>query len=91
MQPCTAKSKLMSILEGLVPEEILNKERSVGGITIIDGMTIVQAMGKPSFIRTGKDLADHFVGVGEQKSIGFDEAHVIFDRYDVPNSLKERT
>jgi hypothetical protein len=29
--------------------------------------------------------------VFEIKCQGFDEVHVIFDRYDMPNSLKERT
>ena len=42
-------------------------------------------------MRTGKDLAKHFLNVVEQKSTGFDEVHVIFDRYDIANSLKERT
>ena len=94
MRSCAVKSKLMAILESLVvePPPTDNQPNSVAGqVTIIDGMAIVQAMGKPTWVRIGKDLAKHFLNVTEQKSTGFDEVHVIFDRYDIAHSLKERT
>ena len=94
MRSCAVKSKLMDILESLVvePPPTDNQPNSVAGqVTIIDGMAVVQAMGKPTWVRTGKDLAKHFLNVVEQTSTGFDEVHVIFDRYDIANSLKERT
>ena len=47
----------------------------------------VQAMGKPPWVRNGRDLASHFMEVIE----GATEVHVVFDRYDIPNSLKEGT
>ena len=94
MRSCAVKSKLMAILESLVvePPPTDNQPNSIAGqVTIIDGMAVVQAMGKPTWVRTGKDLAKHFLNVVEQKSTGFDEVHVIFDRYDIANSLKENT
>ena len=94
MRSCAVKSKLMAILESLVvePPPTDNQPNSVAGqVTIIDRMAVVQAMGKPTWVRTGKDLAKYFLNVVEQKSTGFDEVHVIFDRYDIANSLKERT
>ena len=27
----------------------------------------------------------------KQRASGFDEVHIVFDRYDLPNSLKEAT
>ena len=48
-------------------------------------------MGKPTWVRTGRDLATHFLEIIDNKSKECDEVHVIFDRYDIPNSLKEGT
>ena len=56
-------------------------------MVIIDAMAVVQAMGKPLWVRNGHDLARHFLEVIE----GATEVHVVFDRYDIPNSLKEGT
>ena len=60
-------------------------------MVIIDAMAVVQAMGKPPWVRNGRDLASHFTEVIDSKSEGATEVHVVFDRYDIPNSLKEGT
>ena len=54
-------------------------------------MAVVQSMGKPTWVRTGLDLTKHFMTIVENKSSDFDEFHIIFDRCDVPNSMKEWT
>ena len=38
---------------------------------------------------TRLELARHFMTIVENKSSDFDEDHIIFDRYDLPHSLKE--
>ena len=60
-------------------------------VTIIDGMAVVQAMGKPPSIKTCAQWADHFTAVLESKAKDYDEIHLVFDRYDLPTSLKEAT
>ena len=60
-------------------------------MVIIDAMAVVQAMGKPPWVRNGRDLASHFTEVIDSKSEGATEVHVVFDHYDIPNSLKEGT
>ena len=60
-------------------------------MVIIDAMAVVQAMGKPPWVRNGRDLASHFIEVIDSKSEGATEVHVVFDCYDIPNSLKEGT
>ena len=48
-------------------------------------------LAKPAWVRTGRDLASHLLEIIDNRSKEFDEVHVIFDRYDLPNSLKEST
>ena len=61
-------------------------------MVIIDAMAVVQAMGKPPWVRIGRDLANHVIEViDDSKSEGATEVHVVFDCYDIPNSLKEGT
>lgn len=55
---------------------------------IIDSMVVVQAMGKPTWARNGRDLASHFLEIIDSRSRECDEVHVVFDRHDIPNSLK---
>ena len=57
--------------------------------TVIDGMTIVHAMGKPPWVKTCAHLADHFIATLDNKCREYDELHLVFDRYDLPTSLKE--
>lgn len=54
-------------------------------------MVVIQSMGKPTWVRTGRDLASHFLEIIDRKSLECDEVHVIFDSYDFPNSFKEGT
>ena len=97
LRHCVAKSKLMNILEDLLPQQqpspqqpspVIEHGRQV---IIIDAMAVVQSMGKPTWVKTGRDLANHFVEIIARRSTGVSEVHVVFDCYDVPNALKERT
>ena len=89
------KSKLMSLLEGLVRGDSSStkdtQRNSCKRVQIIDGMAVVQLMGKPAWVRTVQHLGDHFVNVIESKSINSQEVHVVFYRYDFDKSLKEKT
>ena len=60
-------------------------------VVIIDAMAVVQTMGKPPWVRIGRDLASHVIEVIDSKFEGATEVHVVFDCYDIPNSLKEGT
>ena len=100
LRHCAAKSKLMNILESLLPAQQQPQTSTVQPhsadpssrqVVIIDAMAVVQAMGKPLWKRNGRDLASHFTEVIDSKSEGATEVHVVFDCYDIPNSLKEGT
>ena len=54
-------------------------------------MEIIQSTGKPIWVRNGRDLANHFLEIIDNSSKECQEVQVIFDRYDIPNSLNERT
>ena len=60
-------------------------------MVVIDVMAVVETMGKPLWVRNGRDLASHFIEVIDSKSEGATEVHVVFDCYDIPTSLKEGT
>ena len=90
----------MNILESLLPAQQQPQTSTVQPhsadpssrqVVIIDVMAVVQAMGKPPWVRNGRDLASHFTEVIDSKSEGATEVHVVFDCYDIPNSLKEGT
>lgn len=92
LRHCVAKSKLLNILEGLLPEQQPPTSEELGRpVVIIDAMAVVQSMGKPTWVKTGRDLANHFVEIIDSRSTHASEVHVVFDRYDVPHSLKEKT
>ena len=104
LRPCTDKSKLMTILEELQNEKrtgdgVDQQPQSAAtdscplpaSVTVIDGMALVQAMGKPSWIKTCSQWADHFIAALDRKTKEHSEIHVIFDRYDIASSLKEAT
>ena len=68
--PCTDKSKLMAVLEDL-PNKIivdLQPEETTRKATVIDGMAIVQAMGKPPWVKTCAQWADHFIATLDSKA-----------------------
>lgn len=99
--PTVDKSKLMSALEACSPVTTTvtatnDAASSQTGLdnencTVIDGMAVVQEMGKPQWVKTCSDLADHFCTRIQQKGSRYKEVHVVFDRYDLPKSLKEAT
>ncbi len=99
--PSTDKSKLMGILEELAnksgvdwqPEDVTNGTVRVPPrkVTVIDGMAVVQAMGKPTWVKTCAQWAEHFTTTLDRKCSDYDEVHLVFDRYNLPTSLKEAT
>ena len=60
-------------------------------VFIIDGMAELQCLDKPEWVKNCEQLAIHFVDTIEQKHGRKDEIRLIFDRYDLPMSLKEAT
>ena len=67
LRHCVGKSKLMNVLENLLPQQLSDRRteqhHDEGSVVIIDGMAIIQSMGKPTWIRTGRDLANHFLEI----------------------------
>ena len=55
---------------------------------IIDTMADVQSVDKPSWIKTCKDLSAHLSAFIQRKYDEYDELHIVFDRHDIPESLK---
>src|SRR6476469_9587304 len=45
-------------------------------VTVIDGMAIVQAMGKPPWIKTCAHSATHFISILDSKGKEYDEIHL---------------
>ncbi len=96
--PSTGKSKLMGILEELTnksgvdrqPEDVTNGTAPVPPrkATVIDGMAVVQAMGKPPWVKTCAQWAEHFTTTLDRKYKHYDGAHLVADGYDLPGSLK---
>ena len=99
MLHCSSKRALLAILEK-VPgkrnrqnneendarmENVITQMR----VTIIDGMAELQSLDKPDWIKNCSQLADHFNNRIEQKHGKSYEVRLIFDRYDLPMSLKE--
>ncbi|KAJ8394728.1 hypothetical protein AAFF_G00043280 [Aldrovandia affinis] len=60
-------------------------------VIVIDGMAVVQGMRKPPWIKTCAQWADHFTATLDSKIKEYSEIHLVFDRYDLPSSLKEAT
>ena len=88
------KSKLMSILENSLPDQRPDQEeeqhRHAGrSVVIIDGMAVVQALGKPTWVCNGRDLTSHFLELINSRSKECNEVHFVFDLHDIPNSLKQ--
>ena len=72
LRHCATKSKLMNILESLLPAQQQPQTSTVQPhsadpssrqVVIIDAMAVAQAMGKPPWVRNGRDLASHFIEV----------------------------
>lgn len=60
-------------------------------VSVIDGMAVVQEMGKSPWFKTCAQWADHFTATLDSKYSDCDEVHLVYDRYDLPTSLKEAT
>ena len=89
----TNKSQLMSIetyTEKQMKTKSMNSEQ-IPKTCIIDGMVLVQEMGKLLWISSCQDLSDHFLDRLETQTKEYVEIHFIFDRYDIDMSLKAAT
>ena len=60
-------------------------------VSIVGGMAELQSLNKSAWITTCSQLAEHFTNKLFQKYSERDEIHLVFDRYDVPMSLKSAT
>ena len=94
-----AKSALMHILEKVpsstnecrfVDQEEECREQRMR-VSVINAMAEVQSLDKPEQIRNCSHLADHFICRIFEKYEDSDEIQLIFDRYDIPASLKQAT
>ena len=54
-------------------------------------MAELQCLNEPDLVKNCAQLTDHFVNTIEQKYGRKDEVRLIFDRYDLPTSLKDAT
>ena len=88
--PCTDKTKLIGILKDLPKkltgsgqqQEDVNPEWSPpcpNTVTVIDSMALVQAMGKPQWVKTCAQWVNYFNANLDCKTNGYDEVHLIFD------------
>lgn len=100
MLHCSQKSKLMELLESL-PDNSQHEYRQSdvvesmqpnisGSVAIIDAMAELQALDKPTHIKTCSDLADHFISRIKKKYCTYKCIHLIFDTY-IEDSLKQFT
>ena len=86
----------MNIIEKQAPATDLNSEcREAPAVrmkvSIIDGMAELRSLNKPPEITSCSQLADYFTDQLFQKYDGSGEIHLLFDRYDVPLSVKSAT
>jgi hypothetical protein len=87
----------MNILENNVAEceEKVSESGNSNKVVVVDAMNEVQSMGKPHWVKTCSNLANHFVDIVTRKYIErdvFNEVYFIFDRYDEASvSLKSDT
>ena len=68
-----------------------NMEDSGTKVALVDAMAEVQSLDKPEQIKNCNQLAEHFVNRILNRYKDADEIRLIFDRYDVPMSLKTAT
>jgi len=84
------KSQLIEILAHGVIQKDLPVTPDLNTCTIIDGMALVQALGKPAGLRTFGELADSFIDTVKSHGNLSDRIDVLFDRYE-ERSIKEGT
>ena len=90
---CIGKSTLMSILESSLPDQRPDQEEewyqhAEKSVVIINGMADVQSMGKPTWVRNGRDLASHFLEIIDSSPRNVTRS-TSFLIVDIPNSLKQ--
>lgn len=98
---CSMKSSLMEILEKLpannetmafvTSKNVSKAEVPMKIVVIVDAMAEVQALVKSNDVRHCSELAQSFTEHILQKYNNCDELRLIFDRYDVEDSLKFAT
>ena len=66
--------------DGEQPEDISDVMLPPKKVAVIDGMAVVHAMGKPTWIKTCANWADHFIATLESKVEEYEEIHLVFDR-----------
>ena len=97
---CSRKSALMDLLEKL-SEDVHEDDTGVNRngqhtevqmrVSVVDAMPEVQCLEKPRWVKNCSHLADHFTNRIFQKFGENEELRLVFDRYDIPFSLKEGT
>ena len=84
------KSQLIEIIAHGVIQKGLPATPYLKTCTIIDGMALVQALGKPSGLQTFGQLADLFIDIVKSNGNLSNRIDVLFDRYE-ERSIKEGT
>jgi hypothetical protein len=100
MLRCAMKSNLMHILEQL-PADVEHTtgidtdgniaevdDESGESMVVVDAMAEMQSMDEPEWVKNCVDLAGHFTS---RAFAAYRELRLMFDRYDVPMSLKTPT
>jgi len=77
----------------LQPEDGTNDGTSMPlkKVTVIDRMAVVQIMGKPPWIKTCAQWADHFTAILDSKCSDYDKTHLVFDHCDLFILVKKST
>ena len=96
---CSMKSALMSILEktgesldtSRTDDSVASTAPSTMTVAIIDGMAELQSLDKPNWVSSCEKLAKHFNDCLFHKYRESEEVRLVFDRYDLPSSLKTAT
>ena len=88
----SCKSALMHIVEK-AGGPCTNTQQITPGfkIAIVDRMAEDQSLDKPEWIKNCRDLAEHFTNCLLPRYNDLQDLHIIFNRYDVPSSLKSAT
>lgn len=96
---CSMKSALMSILEKTgesldtlrTDDSVASSAPSTMTVAIIDGMAELQSLDKSHWESSCEKLAKHFNDCLFHKYRESEEVRLVFDRYDLPSSLKTAT
>ena len=96
MLHCSNKRALMALVEkeaaiATPSNDLGTASLECNKVDIVDGMPVHQSLDKPARITKCVQLAKHFSVRILQKHSDCDELHLVFDRYDIPLSLKSAT